>query len=103
MKLVGKYLAGFVRWIRQYYVDVEINYWISSKGNFINGFGQKTDVDTAFEDLLRSLRKYGIHNDDGEYSEYYLRSIIRARKDAVVTIICDGICYTVNIKFTHIE
>lgn len=99
--MLYKLIASFVRYIRQYYVDLDFEYWLNSQGKFIGRNGKPVTIDTALLDCVNSCIKHGIHRASDHTSE--IRKVLKSRETSSILIREDGITYTLTIKFIKVD
>ena len=99
--MINKLLARLVRYLRQFYADVEIKYWLNSEGKFIGGNGQAVTDDTALADCVKSCINQGIHRAHDFIPQF--RKILKSRQKGTVFIEEGGFYYTIIIDFIHIS
>lgn len=99
--MLNKLMARFVRYIRQYYVDLEFEYWLNSQGKFIGRNGKPVTIDTALLDCVNNCIKHGIHRASDHTSK--IHKLLKSRETGSILIKEDGITYTVTIKFIKID
>ena len=100
VQMLNKFIAKLVRYLRQFYVDVEINYWLNSQNKFIDGHGRPSTMDTALLDCIRACQNQGIYRANDHIHQF--RKLLNKREKGVVFIREDGINYTVYIDFVRI-
>lgn len=98
--MINKLLARLVRYLRQFYTDIEIKYWLNSEGKFIDGSGRAVTVDTALTDCVRSCMNQGIHKAHDYIPQF--RKILKSRQKGTVFIEEGGFYYTIIIDFIRI-
>lgn len=102
--MLNKLIARFVRYIRQFYMDIDIEYWLNSRGNFVgrNG-GEVTEVtvDTALLDCINNCRNNGINNAHDYTSKF--RRLLEKREEGSIFIRENGMNYTVTIKYIQFD
>lgn len=99
--MLNKLMARFVRYIRQYYVDLDFEYWLNSQGKFIGRNGKPVTIDTALLDCVNNCIKHGIHRASDHTSK--IRKMLKSRETGSILIKEDGITYTVTIKFVKVD
>lgn len=99
--MFNKLMARFVRYIRQYYVDLDFEYWLNSQGKFIGRNGKPVTIDTALLDCVNNCIKHGIHRASDHTSK--IRKMLKSRETSSILIKEDGITYTLTIKFIKVD
>lgn len=99
--MLNKLIARFVRYIRQYYVDLDFEYWLNSQGKFIGRNGKPVTIDTALLDCVNNCVKHGIHRASDHTS--MIRKMLKSRETSSILIKEDGITYTLTIKFIKVD
>ena len=97
----SRLMASFVRYIRQYYVDLEFEYWLNSQGKFVGKNGKPVTVDTALLDCVNNCIKHGIYRASDHTSN--IRKLLKNRETGSLLIKEDGITYTLTIKFIRVD
>ena len=99
--MLYKLIASFVRYIRQYYVDLDVEYWLNSQGKFIGRNGKPVTIDTALLDCINICQKQGIHSAN-DYLPQFRKLLSKREKGSVFISEC-GIHYTVTIDYIRVD
>ena len=99
--MLNKLIAKLIRYIRQFYTDIDIKYWLNSQGKFIDSDGKTTTVDTALLDCIISCQKHGINRAHDYLPEF--RKLLKKREKGSVFISEGGMHYTVSIDYIRID
>lgn len=99
--MLNKLIARLVRYIRQFYTDIDIEYWLNSEGKFIGRNGKPVTMDTALLDCINSCQKQGIHSANDYLPQF--RKLLSKREKGSVFISESGIHYTVTIDYIRVD
>lgn len=99
--MLNKLIARLVRYLRQFYTDIDIEYWLNSEGNFIGKNGKAVTMDTALLDCIHNCQKHGIYSANDYLPQF--RKLMNKREKGSVFISESGVHYTINIDYIRID
>ena len=99
--MLNKLIASLVRYLRQFYLDIDIVYWLNSVGHFIVKNGLFVTMDTALLDCIHICQKHGIYSANDYLPQF--RKLMNKREKGSVFISEGGVHYTINIDYIRID